>query len=74
MVSTQVNEPYYPFNGTKVADFVIGVEENCHQVKRYCNGPLKPGTTYSIKVRAFTGRDKYADTSWSHSITTGLST
>ncbi len=31
----------------------------------YCNGPLKPGTPYRFKIRAYTTRDKHAETEWS---------
>ncbi|KAK8744117.1 hypothetical protein OTU49_001005 [Cherax quadricarinatus] len=66
----QVTEPYYPFNTTSVEDFDIGTEENCEVRFGYCNGRLKPGTTYRVKIRAYTARDKFADTYFSHPITT----
>ncbi|XP_067123483.1 tyrosine-protein phosphatase 10D-like isoform X2 [Centruroides vittatus] len=65
----QVTNPYYPFNGTFVEDYVIGVAE-CKGVKGYCNGPLKPGTSYRVKLRAFTASDKFTDTVYSHRIQT----
>lgn len=37
----------------------------------YCNGPLKPGTIYRVKVRAFTANDKFTDTMYSFPIQTG---
>ena len=67
----QVNEPYYPFNASSVVDFDIGNDENCKVKLGYCNGPLKPGATYKVKIRAYTARDKFADTIFSHTITTG---
>ncbi|XP_047492144.1 tyrosine-protein phosphatase 10D-like isoform X1 [Penaeus chinensis] len=66
----QVAEMYYPFNKSSVEDFTIGIEEDCDTRSGYCNGPLKPGTTYRVKIRAYTERTKFADTHFSHSITT----
>lgn len=54
-------------------DFTIGTED-CESKKKssgYCNGPLKAGATYSVKVRAFTARDKFTDTHYSFRIQTG---
>lgn len=65
----QVMEPYYPFKNSTVEDFTIG-EENCEGVKGYCNGPLKSGTTYRVKIRAFTAPDKFTDTYYSFPIQT----
>ncbi|XP_053697410.1 tyrosine-protein phosphatase 10D isoform X2 [Sabethes cyaneus] len=66
----QVIEPYYPFKNSSVEDFTIGTE-NCDTRKSgYCNGPLKSGTTYKVKVRAFTAPDKFTDTAYSYSIRT----
>ncbi|XP_014486932.1 PREDICTED: tyrosine-protein phosphatase 10D isoform X5 [Dinoponera quadriceps] len=68
----QVMEPYYPFKNGSVEDFTIG-SENCDNKKiGYCNGPLKSGSTYRVKVRAFTAPDKFTDTSYSFPIQTGL--
>ncbi|XP_055611561.1 tyrosine-protein phosphatase 10D isoform X3 [Uranotaenia lowii] len=68
----QVIEPYYPFKNSSVEDFTIGTE-NCDTRKSgYCNGPLKSGTTYKVKVRAFTAPDKFTDTAYSYPIRTGL--
>ena len=36
----------------------------------YCNGPLKPGTTYRFKIRAYSAPDKHSETNWSQPITT----
>ncbi|XP_065202052.1 tyrosine-protein phosphatase 10D-like [Planococcus citri] len=65
----QVMEPYYPFENSSVEDFTIG-EQNCEGVKGYCNGPLKSGTTYRVKIRAFTAPDKFTDTFYSFPIQT----
>lgn len=65
----QVMEPYYPFENTSVEDFTVG-EQNCEGVKGYCNGPLKSGTTYRVKIRAFTAPDKFTDTFYSFPIQT----
>nr|XP_040229845.2 tyrosine-protein phosphatase 10D isoform X2 [Anopheles coluzzii] len=66
----QVIEPYYPFKNSSVEDFTIGTE-NCDAKKTgYCNGPLKSGTTYKVKVRAFTAPDKFTDTAYSYPIRT----
>ncbi|RWS29718.1 tyrosine-protein phosphatase 10D-like protein [Leptotrombidium deliense] len=66
----QATEPYYPFNGTLVEDFTIGNEECDTEHKKYCNGPLKPGATYKVKIRAFTTPEKFIDTVYSYSIST----
>ena len=63
-------EPYYPFKNGSVEDFTIGTE-NCDNKPGYCNGPLKSGSTYRVKVRAFTAPDKFTDTSYSFPIQTG---
>ncbi|XP_076291656.1 protein tyrosine phosphatase 10D isoform X2 [Lasioglossum baleicum] len=65
----QVMEPYYPFKNGSVEDFTIG-GENCDNKIGYCNGPLKSGSTYRVKVRAFTAPDKFTDTSYSFPIQT----
>lgn len=65
----QVTEPYYPFNGTLTEDFTIG-SEDCKTAKGYCNGPLKPGSTYRVKVRAYTAPEKFTDTVFSFPIQT----
>ncbi|XP_063992532.1 tyrosine-protein phosphatase 10D isoform X1 [Diachasmimorpha longicaudata] len=67
----QVMEPYNPFKNGSVEDFTIGTE-NCENKIGYCNGPLKAGSTYRVKVRAFTAPDKFTDTSYSFPIQTGL--
>ncbi|XP_051172997.1 tyrosine-protein phosphatase 10D-like isoform X1 [Leptopilina boulardi] len=65
----QIMEPYYPFKNGSVEDFTIG-SENCDNKPGYCNGPLKSGSTYRVKVRAFTAPDKFTDTSYSFPIQT----
>ncbi|XP_076686342.1 protein tyrosine phosphatase 10D isoform X1 [Andrena cerasifolii] len=65
----QVMDPYYPFKNGSVEDFTIG-GENCDNKNGYCNGPLKSGSTYKVKVRAFTAPDKFTDTSYSFPIQT----
>ncbi|XP_015595077.1 tyrosine-protein phosphatase 10D isoform X2 [Cephus cinctus] len=65
----QVMEPYCPFKNGSVEDFTIGTE-NCDNKIGYCNGPLKSGSTYRVKVRAFTAPDKFTDTSYSFPIQT----
>ncbi|XP_066583750.1 tyrosine-protein phosphatase 10D isoform X2 [Prorops nasuta] len=65
----QVMEPYYPFKNGSVEDFTIGID-NCDNKIGYCNGPLKSGSTYRVKVRAFTSSDKFTDTSYSFPIQT----
>lgn len=67
----QVIEPYYPFKNKSIEDFIIG-DENCDTKQNgYCNGPLRSGTTYRVKVRAFTALDKFTDTAYSFPIQTG---
>lgn len=67
----QVMEPYYPFVNNSVEDFTIGAESCDIRQVGYCNGPLKSGSTYRVKIRAFTAADKFTDTSYSFPITTG---
>lgn len=67
----QVAEPYYPFRNKSVEDFVIGTEKNCRRKPGFCNGSLKPGSTYRVKIRAYTDGDKFVDTAYSLPITTG---
>lgn len=67
----QAIEPYYPFKNSSVEDFTIGTD-NCETRQTgYCNGALKSGTTYRVKVRAFTAFDKFTDTHYSFPIQTG---
>ncbi|GAB6018714.1 hypothetical protein CHUAL_000390 [Chamberlinius hualienensis] len=66
----QANEPYYPFNGTSVEEFEIGVDDSCIGRKGYCNGPLRPGAAYKVKVRAYTSAEKFSDTAYSSAIYT----
>ena len=65
----QVSDPYNPFNNSSEEDFIVGLE-NCEGKEGYCNGPLKPGTEYRIKIRAYTAIDKFSETKWSKSIRT----
>ncbi|CAB3221781.1 unnamed protein product [Arctia plantaginis] len=60
----QVTEPYYPFSSSPVEEFTIGSERCDAGGRAYCNGPLKPGTRYFVKLRAFTAHDKFTDTSY----------
>ncbi|GBP07497.1 Tyrosine-protein phosphatase 10D [Eumeta japonica] len=63
----QVTEPYYPFQSRALEDFTIGSERcdtNTRGQRAYCNGPLKPGTRYYVKLRAFTAPDKFTDTAY----------
>ncbi|CAM1318251.1 Uncharacterised protein g6905 [Pycnogonum litorale] len=66
----QVNEPYYPFNKSLVEDFLIGSEPCDESSEGYCNGQLKPGSEYRVKVRAYTAPDKHTDTVYSEKIKT----
>lgn len=70
----QVLEPYYPFKNATVEDYTIGSEDCEKKLVGYCNGPLKGGTTYKVKIRAFTTPDKFTDTSYSFSIQTDQDT
>uniref|UniRef100_A0A646QCN0 protein-tyrosine-phosphatase n=1 Tax=Hemiscolopendra marginata TaxID=943146 RepID=A0A646QCN0_9MYRI len=65
----QVNEPYNPFLNTTVEEFTIGAG-GCSENTRFCNGPLKPGTGYKVKIRAFTAPNKFTDTMYSPIIAT----
>lgn len=67
----QIMDPYYPFVNATVEDFTIG-DDVCDErvAKVYCNGPLRTGTTYRVKIRAFTTADKFTDTYYSFPITT----
>ncbi|XP_035663452.1 tyrosine-protein phosphatase 10D-like [Branchiostoma floridae] len=63
----------YPFTGNSRSkrqtaqseEFTIGTEDCEPRNKRFCNGPLKPGTTYRAKLRAFTQNGWYADSDYS---------
>uniref|UniRef100_A0AAR5P2U6 protein-tyrosine-phosphatase n=1 Tax=Dendroctonus ponderosae TaxID=77166 RepID=A0AAR5P2U6_DENPD len=68
----QVMEPYYPFFNSSVEDFTVGGDTCDIRQVGYCNGPLKSGSTYKVKIRAFTAPDKFTDTSYSFPIQTGL--
>ena len=63
--------PYNPFANKTVEEFIIGSEADCELKIDFCNGPLKAGSTYWVKVRAFTGENKYTDTEYSEPIVTG---
>lgn len=67
----QAIEPYYPFKNSSIEDFTIGTDECDAHRSGYCNGPLKSGTVYRVKVRAFTALDKFTDTDYSFPIQTG---
>jgi receptor-type tyrosine-protein phosphatase beta len=69
----QAFDPYYPFKNSSVnvEDFIIGADNCDNRQKGYCNGPLKSGTTYRVKIRAFTAPDKFTDTAYSFPIQTG---
>ncbi|XP_060530895.1 tyrosine-protein phosphatase 10D-like isoform X2 [Cylas formicarius] len=66
----QVMEPYFPFFNSSVEDFTVGAETCDIRQVGYCNGPLKSGSTYRVKIRAFTAPDKFTDTSYSFPIQT----
>lgn len=67
----QVMDPYYPFSNSSVEDFTIGADSCDIRHVGYCNGPLKSGSIYKVKIRAFTAADKFTDTSYSFPIQTG---
>ncbi|XP_050304199.1 tyrosine-protein phosphatase 10D isoform X2 [Anthonomus grandis grandis] len=66
----QVMEPYYPFFNSSIEDFTIGADTCDIRQVGYCNGPLKSGSIYRVKIRAFTAPDKFTDTSYSFPIQT----
>jgi receptor-type tyrosine-protein phosphatase beta len=49
--------------------YVIGLDQTCTNEQVFCNGPLKPGTLYRIKIRGFNKAD-YVDTPYSDLIRT----
>jgi len=68
----QVSDPQtHLFTNATEAEVVVGTD-NCNQVKNgnYCNGPLKPGTEYRFKIRAYTTPERFSETRWSKSIRT----
>jgi len=63
--NTQVVEPYDPFLDGHVTTYEIGKNNSCStKLKEYCNGPLRAGRSYRVKIRAFTDDDKYSDTEY----------
>lgn len=60
----QVTDPYFPFDAALVAEYTIGAERCEDNLRAYCNGPLKPGAKYFVKLRAFTAPDKFTDTAY----------
>ncbi|XP_054160491.1 tyrosine-protein phosphatase 10D-like isoform X2 [Oppia nitens] len=67
----QTSEAFYPFNTTITEDFTVGADDcTTKSSRKYCNGPLKPGTTFKIKIRAFTTTEKFTDTVYSYTIST----
>ncbi|KAK6628641.1 Tyrosine-protein phosphatase 10D [Polyplax serrata] len=68
----QVSDPYYPFKNSSVEDYTIGNEHCDPNEHKFCNGPLKTGTNYRVKVRAFTAPDKFTDTHYSFPIQTDV--
>lgn len=71
---SQVSEPQAYFSDGDVKDMEIGSDRTCTTTEKkkgvYCNGPLRAGTTYRVKIRAFTDTDKYTDTDYSAPIVT----
>jgi hypothetical protein len=68
--------PYNPFANRSarargIADFEIGQNASCNpdQKVHYCNGPLKSGRTYYIKIRAFTDDGKISETAYESATT-----
>ncbi|XP_063616070.1 tyrosine-protein phosphatase 10D-like [Cydia splendana] len=60
----QVTEPYFPFHHSSVEEYTIGSERCESSGRAYCNGPLRPGAAYYVKLRAYTAPDKYTDTAY----------
>lgn len=46
------------------------IENLSEKKSKYCNGPLKPGSSFRIKIRAFTSAKKFTDTVYSSLIMT----
>uniref|UniRef100_A0A8D8UCD9 protein-tyrosine-phosphatase n=1 Tax=Cacopsylla melanoneura TaxID=428564 RepID=A0A8D8UCD9_9HEMI len=65
----QVFNPKQIFTDSPVVEYTIG-EEKCPNGVLYCNGPLKSGTSYRVKLRAFTTPTMFTDTSYSECIDT----
>ena len=53
-------------------EFVIGTDTDCEFRTDFCNGPLKPGASYYIKIRAYATDYQYTDTPYSLPIVTGM--
>ena len=70
-IEWQAIEQYYPFQNSTTELITIGTDI-CDSRSTFCNGPLKPGTTYRFKIRAFTDKDKFTDSFYSAPITTGI--
>ncbi|XP_063374991.1 tyrosine-protein phosphatase 10D-like [Cydia amplana] len=60
----QVTEPYFPFHHSSVEEYTIGSERCESSGRAYCNGPLRPGAAYYVKLRAYTAPDKFTDTAY----------
>lgn len=59
-----MTEPYFPFHNGAVEEFTIGSDRCEAGGRAYCNGPLRPGAAYYVKLRAYTARDKFTDTAY----------
>ena len=65
----QASDLFFPFNNSTSHNFTIGTQK-CQFTQGYCNGPLKPGTIYRIKIRAYTTRELFSESKWSAEIKT----
>jgi len=63
---TNCEKVYYQNGGHKS----VYIENLSDKKSKYCNGPLKPGSSFRVKIRAFTGPKKFTDTVYSSLIVT----
>lgn len=72
IVGNENCDEYYSFNKAILSNpnLYSSQLENSNLPSRFCNGPLKPGTSYKFKLRAFTSLDKFTDTEYSYAMQT----
>ena len=72
MVGSENCDEYYSLNRGILTNPSLYANplESSNLPSRYCNGYLKPGTSYRFKIRAFTAPEKFTDTEYSYAMQT----